>query len=85
MIFVIKVICLKTKYVGFPIMKYWENDERNESYFHSKFFERLVGINDLEEADLLNQDVILQPNLDNDDDPEFFIDVKRNETLVKER
>ena len=32
-------------------MKYWENDERNESYFHANFFDRLIGINDLEEAE----------------------------------
>ena len=32
-------------------MKYWENDDRNESNFHSNFFKRLVGFNNLEEAE----------------------------------
>lgn len=29
--------------------------------------------------------MILEPNLDNDKDPRFIIDIKKNETLVKER
>lgn len=34
-------------------MKYWDNDDRNESNFHPNFFKRLVGFNNIEEAKYL--------------------------------